>query len=576
MSISFSSESVKNEIINNDKHYKLIILIIASRSESYDLFIRCWKEYMNSFSNVRGFFLFSDLNIETDILVTEDSIIHKSSESTIPGIFFKTTTGFSFCDKFLSYDYVLRTNLSSFYHIPRLLSVLEKKPKDNYAGGQWYNLPNIPAKNYERNIVNNYLGLELNNKFIFLHGAGFILSKNIIEQYLNVIQTKPDDLRNIANLSDDVGISLILYNFLKHEKTNINDVEYYHPDIFENTYINKYQPKNIEEPKQFTDETIFHFRNKADDSCLDNTLNQRKIDVFNYVNQIRHFYNKPNFMDDIFSKDGKEIDLSFRKKMIDCFIFYNELDMLLYRLTVLNDVIDFFVLVESTRTYTGNLKPLYYNENKHLFEKFNDKILHIVVNDMPIPDISKNEQWLNENYQRNAIDRGVKCLGLKENDFVIICDVDEIPAPSILLGIKEQTHEVDFASFKQDFYYYNLNSLLNEIWIHPKLIRYDIYLKMDSSPQNIRMARSNYLIEKGGWHLSYFGDTKFIKNKLENFSHQEFNKEDIKNEESMKFKIDNGMDILDRPDAKITRIPISENKYLPPFYDTMLSKFVLY
>ena len=90
------------------------------------------------------------------------------------------------------------------------------------------------------------------------------------------------------------------------------------------------------------------------------------------------------------------------------------------------------------------------------------------------------------------------------------------------------------------------------------------------------MSQSKFLIEKGGWHLSYFGDTKFIKNKLENFSHQEFNKEDIKNEENMKFKIDNGMDILDRPDTKIARIPISENKYLPPLYDTMLSKFVLF
>jgi hypothetical protein len=110
MSLSFSSETVQREF-ENKKHYKLIILIIASQSESYDFFICCWREYMNSFSDVRSFFLFSDLNIETDILVTEDSIIHKSLESNIPGIFFKTTAGFSFCDKFLSYDYILRTNL---------------------------------------------------------------------------------------------------------------------------------------------------------------------------------------------------------------------------------------------------------------------------------------------------------------------------------------------------------------------------------------------------------------------------------------------------------------------------------
>lgn len=269
-------------------------------------------------------------------------------------------------------------------------------------------------------------------------------------------------------------------------------------------------------------------------------------------------------------------DLSLHKKIIDSFMFYNELDMLLYRLTILNDVIDHFILVESTRTYIGNPKPLYYNDNKNLFEKFNDKIAHVIVDDMPIPDISKNEQWLNEVYQRNSIDRGVKYLGLNEKDFIMICDIDEIPDPDILKQIKEQSFDIDIASFKQDFYYYNLNFKKLEIWILPKLIRYDNYLSMNSLPQNIRMFETKTLIEKGGWHLSYFGDTKFIKNKLENFSHQEFNNDNIKNEENMQFKIDNGLDILDRSDSKFIRIAISENTYLPPLYDILLSKYMIY
>ena len=54
-------------------------------------------------------------------------------------------------------------------------------------------------------------------------------------------------------------------------------------------------------------------------------------------------------------------------KIIDCFTFYNELQMLEYRLSLLYPIIDYFILVEANKTQVGNDKRLYYNENKHLF-----------------------------------------------------------------------------------------------------------------------------------------------------------------------------------------------------------------
>ena len=51
-------------------------------------------------------------------------------------------------------------------------------------------------------------------------------------------------------------------------------------------------------------------------------------------------------------------------KVIDCFIFYNELELLTYRLNLLYAIVDFFVIVESTHTHTGKEKPLFFNENK--------------------------------------------------------------------------------------------------------------------------------------------------------------------------------------------------------------------
>ena len=49
-------------------------------------------------------------------------------------------------------------------------------------------------------------------------------------------------------------------------------------------------------------------------------------------------------------------------KIIDGFTFYNELDMLLYRLSVLDDIVDYFIIVEATKTHAGKDKILYYEE----------------------------------------------------------------------------------------------------------------------------------------------------------------------------------------------------------------------
>ena len=92
-------------------------------------------------------------------------------------------------------------------------------------------------------------------------------------------------------------------------------------------------------------------------------------------------------------------------KIIDCFTFYNEVDILNYRLNILNDVVDYFIIVESTHTFSGIEKKLIFFENTSLFEKFKDKIIHIIVDDFPytFPNINyeKKQQWENEYHQRN-------------------------------------------------------------------------------------------------------------------------------------------------------------------------------
>jgi beta-1,4-mannosyl-glycoprotein beta-1,4-N-acetylglucosaminyltransferase len=272
--------------------------------------------------------------------------------------------------------------------------------------------------------------------------------------------------------------------------------------------------------------------------------------------------------------------ISIDRKIIDCFIFYNELQMLTYRLNILYDTVDYFVIVEATHTFTGKPKNLCFNENKHLFEKFQDKIIHIIVEDFPYIypniDTTKDDQWKNERFQRDSIARGFNKIKMNHLDVVIISDVDEIPDPTTLRKIKRSEIEVKLHSLKMDFYYYNLNSKINDIWRHPKILTYNEYYTLNITCDEIRNLQCP-MIYNGGWHLSYFGDSQFIKNKIENFSHQEYNNDAFTDTENIQQRIQAGYDIFDRNTQinVIHKIPIKENPYLPPQYETYLQNFVV-
>jgi len=271
------------------------------------------------------------------------------------------------------------------------------------------------------------------------------------------------------------------------------------------------------------------------------------------------------------------------KKIIDCFIFYNELNMLEYRLHALNSVVDYFVIVEARQTHVGASKPLHFEENKHeaRFLPYSDKIIHIVV-DLPHTqeamnvDISQNHQWTNENFQRNCISRGIDELAtrLNDHDIIVVADLDEVPDPATLAKMKEKRFSLNkVVAFEQDFYYYNLNCKKNEKWNKCKALTFKTWNNMQISFESIRFLPCE-IVAKGGWHMSYFGDAKFIKNKIENFTHQEHNLEHITDVDAIQKRMDAGIDLYMRPGETFQRVAICDNDYLPPFYETHLSSFI--
>lgn len=74
-------------------------------------------------------------------------------------------------------------------------------------------------------------------------------------------------------------------------------------------------------------------------------------------------------------------------KKIDCVLFYDELDMLNFRLHELDDQVDYFIILESDIDFQGNSKKLFFQENRESFKKWENKIIHL-------PTININKDYL--------------------------------------------------------------------------------------------------------------------------------------------------------------------------------------
>ena len=247
----------------------------------------------------------------------------------------------------------------------------------------------------------------------------------------------------------------------------------------------------------------------------------------------------------------------------DCFQFFNELDILKLRMHVLNDVVDKFVISEATVTFSGEKKPLYFQENREMFKEFEDKIIHKVVDDTPMD----TSAFMRDSHQKCAVARGLE--GAKDDDIVIFSDVDEIPNPE---AVKKVLADFDgskiYALAQRNFYCYlnmeetsgSLLSITGEFegftgkdrrWLGTKICNYGMLKRFTT--EQLRDSKQKELMVRvadGGWHFSYMGGGKDesvedrVKYKIKSAAHQEYNNRATLSK--VKKKIRNHEDILRR------------------------------
>jgi beta-1,4-mannosyl-glycoprotein beta-1,4-N-acetylglucosaminyltransferase len=288
-------------------------------------------------------------------------------------------------------------------------------------------------------------------------------------------------------------------------------------------------------------------------------------------------------------------------RTFDCFLFFNELDLLEIRLNLLYSHVDYFVIVESEITFQGKLKEFVFEKNQSRFEKFKDKILYykiyqynidftklpyitnaqsddeIVLNKIyklvdEANDFDKKEFWWgNDNFQRESIWRALAQAKPSDSDLILLSDADEIINPDALAEIKKNITFDTIYSCKQHEFYYFLNYYHNSDWFGHVCFFFGSYKYQ--SLNRIRTWRTTpnlnfkvIVIENAGWHFTNLGTVKNISEKIKSWGHREFNTKIVLN--SLNYNIQHGYDIFRRNNFGKLKSLNPDDVLLAPIFDS--------
>jgi hypothetical protein len=183
---------------------KIIILILSSNGSIYKKLKELQTYYLNQFKQIEFIFV----EFENDITLEESfrpekhnfsneisfnkethTLTCKGSESITPGMIIKTCKALEYINENYEYDFLFRTNLSTFININKLIDFLNNLPTINVCAGF------------------SFSG--------FITGTGLIMTKDVTNIVINNYEQF-----NYTNICEDVLISQILGHY---------KVKYYNP-----------------------------------------------------------------------------------------------------------------------------------------------------------------------------------------------------------------------------------------------------------------------------------------------------------------------------------------------------------
>lgn len=168
--------------------YRAIVLVLASHDAFlYEEFRKIYKAYSKVDPTIRVFMVYAGTN-NTFIPDEDDIIFDDIEENYYPGMITKTIRAIEYIDKNYGYDFLIRTNLSTFWDFETLHTRLDKQPITKCFTGTFRNCTYKGSKSPS-----------------YISGTNLVVSRDIVKTYI-----KNKDELCAYDLPEDWALSQLL------------------------------------------------------------------------------------------------------------------------------------------------------------------------------------------------------------------------------------------------------------------------------------------------------------------------------------------------------------------------------
>ncbi|KAK1270663.1 hypothetical protein QJS04_geneDACA004309 [Acorus gramineus] len=209
---------------------------------------------------------------------------------------------------------------------------------------------------------------------------------------------------------------------------------------------------------------------------------------------IPHYYHENISMENQCKLHGWKIRDTPRR-VFDAVLFSNELDILNIRWHELQPYITQFVLLESNSTFTSRTKPLYFAKNRSQFNFIESRLTYGVIGGR----FKKGENpFVEEAYQRVALDQLLRIAGITDDDLLIMSDVDEIPSGHTINLLRWCDDIPPILHLRLRNYLYSFEFLLdNKSW------RASVHRYQTGRTRYAHYRQTDDILADAGWHCSF-------------------------------------------------------------------------
>ena len=222
-------------------------------------------------------------------------------------------------------------------------------------------------------------------------------------------------------------------------------------------------------------------------------------------------------------------------KIVDCFPYFNEKELLEFRIKLLYDKVDKFIICDADRTHSGKPKPFTCIDTLKELGLWTEKITVINVS---LPSNSEEpDAWVRERAQRDAASQFID-----DDEVCIVSDCDEIINPDLIdyyVSVAQQHPQfilripLVYLNGRGDLRVYDENDnpvYWNEAYICLKSHRekYTLSQIRESNSRGLHNIDypDNFITEEekmidSGWHFSWMGDLNRMKIKADSFLHHD-------------------------------------------------------